>query len=273
MVWTVRKEALWSVYGPVVRAAHGTYAIRCANMDRAGIYEQLYRMDRARDLGERLAVVKTSGFPCFNIGYADKDGNIYYLYNGSLPVHSENYDWSLYLPGNASETLWTSYVLFEGLPQVLNPSSGFVQNCNSTPYRTTTGPDNPRPENFSPTLGIQTNMANRALGPRSLRRGRLNHARGVLRLQVRHDILHRVGHGRACPDAGDRLGRRAGRSRVRSAGGPGPVRRPGRPRGRRRAPRLLGPHGGLPAQHSRPARGGRSPAGGPGRLLRDAPGE
>jgi len=132
-------------------------------MDRAGIYEPLYRMDRARSFEEWLAAVKTRGFPCFNIGYADKDGNIYYLYNGSLPVRSENYDWSLYLPGNTSETLWTSYVPFEALPQGLNPASGFVQNCNSTPYRTTTGAGNPRPEDFSPTLGIQTNMTNRAL--------------------------------------------------------------------------------------------------------------
>jgi penicillin amidase/acyl-homoserine-lactone acylase len=74
----------------------------------------------------------------------------------------EGYDWSQYLPGNTSETLWTEYLPFDQLPQVLNPASGFVQNCNSTPYRTTLGAENPRPETFSPTLGIETELTNRA---------------------------------------------------------------------------------------------------------------
>lgn len=162
LTWTVRETALWSVYGPVVHSEHGTYAIRYANHDRAGIYEQLYRMNRARDLDEWLDAVDERGFPCFNIGYADKGGNIAYIHNGAIPERSEAYDWSLYLPGDTSETLWTSYIPFTSLPQVINPRSGFVQNCNSSPYQTTIGPDNPRPEDFSPTLGIQANMTNRA---------------------------------------------------------------------------------------------------------------
>ncbi|MFN2217376.1 MAG: penicillin acylase family protein, partial [Anaerolineae bacterium] len=72
------------------------------------------------------------------------------------------YDWSQYLPGNTSETLWTEYLPFEQLPQVLNPASGFIQNCNSTPYDTTLGPENPRPEDYSATLGIQDSLTNRA---------------------------------------------------------------------------------------------------------------
>ncbi len=163
LVITVKREALWCAYGPAIRNGDKVYAIRYGNMDRAGIYEELYRMNKATNFEEWLAAVKTRGLPCFNIGYADKDGDIYYLYNGALPVRSERYDWSLDLPGNTSETLWTEYVPLEALPQVLNPASGFVQNCNSTPYQTTLGPDNPRPEDFSPTLGVQTNMTNRAL--------------------------------------------------------------------------------------------------------------
>jgi penicillin amidase/acyl-homoserine-lactone acylase len=45
----------------------------------------------------------------------------------------------------------------------LNPESGFVQNCNSSPFQTTTGPENPRPQDFAPSLGIETEMTNRAL--------------------------------------------------------------------------------------------------------------
>ncbi len=160
---TVKREALWCAYGPAIRNGDKVYAIRYGNMDRAGIYEQLYRMNKAENYGQWLDAVKSRAMPCFNIGYADREGNIYYLYNGALPLRSENYDWSLDLPGNTSETLWTDYVPFEDLPQVLNPASGFVQNCNSTPFQTTIGPENPKPGDFSATLGVQDNMTNRAL--------------------------------------------------------------------------------------------------------------
>jgi penicillin amidase/acyl-homoserine-lactone acylase len=160
--WTVKESVAWSVYGPVLGMPHGTYAVRYAGHGQAGIFEQLYRMNKARDFEEWQAAISTPGLPMFNVGYADREGNIYYLYNGLLPQRAEGYDWSQYLPGNTSETLWTTYLPFEKLPQVLNPGSGFIQSCNSTPYQTTLGPENPRPEDFSPTLGIETSLTDRA---------------------------------------------------------------------------------------------------------------
>jgi penicillin amidase/acyl-homoserine-lactone acylase len=125
--------------------------------------EQWYRMNKARNLDQWLGAMRMMAIPMFNFGYADRDGNICYLYNGALPLRAEGYDWSEYLPGDTSETLWTEYLPFDSLPRIENPASGFIQNCNSTPYRTTIGPENPREENYSPTLGIETRMTNRAL--------------------------------------------------------------------------------------------------------------
>jgi penicillin amidase/acyl-homoserine-lactone acylase len=45
----------------------------------------------------------------------------------------------------------------------VNPVSGFFQNCNSTPFRTTTSPDNPKLVDYPPAFGIETRMTNRAL--------------------------------------------------------------------------------------------------------------
>ena len=160
--WTVTEEVLWSVYGPVLRQPHGTYALRYAGYGTVGIYEQLYRMNRARNLEEWRAAMKIPGLPMFNVGYADDQGNILYLYNGMLPLRAEGYDWSIYVPGDTSETLWTEYLPFDDLPYVLNPESGFVQNCNSSPFQTTLGPGNPRAEEYSPTFGIESRLNNRA---------------------------------------------------------------------------------------------------------------
>ncbi len=161
--WTVTQEALWSVYGPVVRQDHGVYAIRYAGMERIDIWEQLFRMNKAENFEEWQAAMSSGALPTFNVGYADREGNIYYLFNADLPIRAEGYQWDMYLPGDTSEVLWTEYLPFEDLPQVFNPSSGFIQNCNSTPFQTTIGPDNPNPDDYSPTFGIETRMSNRAL--------------------------------------------------------------------------------------------------------------
>lgn len=159
---TVNREVLWSVYGPVVRQDHGVYALRYAGAGRINLWQQLYDMNKATTFAEWREAAAQRGLASFNVGYADADGNIMYLYNALAPVRAEGYDWSLYLPGDTSATLWTEYLPFDQLPQVVNPPSGFVQNANSTPYQATMGPGNPDPGSYSPSLGFETHMTNRS---------------------------------------------------------------------------------------------------------------
>lgn len=161
--WTFEREVLWSVYGPVIRRPHATYAIRYVGYGNIQQVEQWYRMNKARNFGEWQSAMRMLAVPCFHCGYADREGNIYYLYNALLPLRPEGYDWSGYLPGNSSKTLWNRYLPFDRLPQVKNPPSGFVQNCNSSPFRTTIGKGNPRPEDYPSSFGIETRMTNRAM--------------------------------------------------------------------------------------------------------------
>ena len=66
----------------------------------------------------------------FNTGYADRDGNIYYVYNAKIPKRDPRYNWEKILPGESKRTLWYDYVPYDQLPQVFNPFEGFFQNCN-----------------------------------------------------------------------------------------------------------------------------------------------
>ncbi|MFQ5651649.1 MAG: acylase [bacterium] len=161
--WTFKREVLWSVYGPVVRRPHGTYALRYSGMGEVRQVEQWYRMNKAKNFEEWQSAMKMMTVPKFNCVYADYQGNIFYLYNGLLPVRREGYDWSKYLPGNTSATLWQKYLPYSKLPKVLNPSSGFLVSCNHKPYRVTIGPGNPREADYSPTLGIIEKRTNRSL--------------------------------------------------------------------------------------------------------------
>jgi acyl-homoserine-lactone acylase len=154
-VWPVNREMLYSVHGPVVRRPYGVYAVRYAGYGDIRQVEQWYRMGKARNLAEFEAAMAMQAIPSFNVGYADKAGNIMYRYNALLPLRKGNHDYRAYLPGNTSETLWDAYLPYDQLPVVLNPAAGFVANANGTPFRATAGPENPDPAQFPASFGIE----------------------------------------------------------------------------------------------------------------------
>jgi acyl-homoserine-lactone acylase len=163
LTWTAHREVLWSVHGPVVRGPRGVFAIRIAGHGDVRHIEQWYRMNKASSFDEWRDAMRMNALPMFNVGYADREGHIFYVYNARLPRRAEGYDWAGVVPGNTSRTLWTESLPFDSLPQVKDPPSGFVQNCNSSPFRTTVGEGNPDPAAYSPALGIETRMTNRSL--------------------------------------------------------------------------------------------------------------
>ena len=120
-------------------------------------------MNRARNFAQWYDAVRMGTLPMFNCTYADREGNIFYIYTSLLPLRKEGFNWSGYVPGNTSKTRWMGYLPIDRLPQVKNPASGFVMNCNNNPFMTTVGPDNPKREDFAATLGIDAKVTNRGL--------------------------------------------------------------------------------------------------------------
>ncbi len=161
-------KVYWSEHGPVFKTKHGFYAIRYAGIGRAIFAaEQWYRMNRAGNLAEWKKAMRIHALPMFNTGYADRD-NIFFVYNALLPVRKPGVDYTKILPGDRSDLIWTEYLPWDRLPKVENPPSGYVQNCNSTPFLTTTGPGNPSPAGFAPEFGIDTTDNNRSMRSRRL---------------------------------------------------------------------------------------------------------
>ena len=124
-------------HGPIVATRNGkALAVKFAGLEEGGMMAEWYEMSKARNFAEFKKAVSRLAVPMFNIVYADRDGNIWYLYNGAVPRRSTRFDWSKPVDGSDPETEWHGYHPLDELPQVLNPSEGFVQNCNSTPFAT-----------------------------------------------------------------------------------------------------------------------------------------
>jgi acyl-homoserine-lactone acylase len=94
--------------------------------------------------------------------YADKFDTIYYLCNGKIPVRDKKFDWKTTLPGNTSASLWNDFHPIKELPQVLNPSSGYLFNSNHSPFNATSKTDNINAVDFDATMSYETNENNRS---------------------------------------------------------------------------------------------------------------
>ncbi len=126
-------------HGPVLKKLSDTEYIS-ANLGKlfeAVLSRQGIRMLRAKNLNEFKAAMEMLELPLFNIVYADVGGNIFYAYNGIIPKRDPAFDWSKTVDGSDPRTEWQGIHPFRDLPQLLNPESGYIQNCNSTPYTTT----------------------------------------------------------------------------------------------------------------------------------------
>jgi len=159
---TVRREALASVHGPVVRTDHGVFAIRFAGLGEVRQNGQYFAMNKARNLAEWKAAMARGVLPSINYIYADAKGNLGYVHNGRYPVREAGVDWSGIVPGDRSDLIWTAQLPFERVPQLWNPKGGWTFNANNTPFQATDPADNLKPDAYPKTLGLQANMTNRA---------------------------------------------------------------------------------------------------------------
>jgi penicillin amidase len=130
-------------HGPVVAIRNGQpLALRMARLEEGGMIDEWYAMSRSRSMTEFKSALSRGAIPMFNAIYADRDGNIFYIYNGAVPRRSEKFDWTRAVDGSDPATEWQGYHAMAELPQLTNPGTGFVQNCNQTPF-TTTSDGNP----------------------------------------------------------------------------------------------------------------------------------
>lgn len=151
-----------SAHGPVIVNSKGAFAIRYAAIDDVKMLDQYYRINKARDFAEWQTAMAIQGVPATNFIYADAKGNIAMSYNALFPARKPGANWRGILPGDRSDLIWQGHVGWDKVPLLVNPASGYIFNSNNTPYVAAGPGDELDRATFSPLLGIEDDMTNRA---------------------------------------------------------------------------------------------------------------
>ncbi len=137
-VSTETREFWRTPLGPVIHRDGGkVHVLRAAAEGEWRAGEQFLRMMRARSLAEWKEAMRMRARVNSNFTYADRAGNVFYVWNASIPAlpHASGGD-TASVPARTTNEVWTRYVPFDSLPQLLNPRGGYVRNENDAPYHT-----------------------------------------------------------------------------------------------------------------------------------------
>lgn len=167
---TETREFLSTDLGPVIYRGGGKiYVFKYAGDGENRGGEQFLRMMRAKSLAEWKDAMRMRARPTSNFTYADRAGNIFYIWNASLPLlpHAPVDDLTA-VPARGVADVWTKIVPFEDLPQFQNPPGGYVHNENSSPHYTNVRAPivtaNKHPNFEPPRASLRTQLAIQLIG-------------------------------------------------------------------------------------------------------------
>ncbi|MBI3219973.1 MAG: penicillin acylase family protein [Bacteroidetes bacterium] len=132
------KKRAFTVYythhGPVI-AKEGDLWITIKMMQEPlKALTQSYQRTKAKGLIEFQKVMELRTNTSNNTVFADNQGNIAYFHGNFMPKRNPVFNFNRAVDGSNPETEWKGLHEANETVQLINPASGWIQNCNSTPF-------------------------------------------------------------------------------------------------------------------------------------------
>lgn len=134
-------------HGPVTHKLDGQWVSTKINWDPVNALRQSYIRTKqdGHDGFREMMDIRTNSSN--NTVYADSSGNIAYYHGNFVPRRDASFDYSKPVDGSNPATDWQGLHTVDEIVTLLNPATGWLQNCNSTPF-TAAGDFSPDPQDF-----------------------------------------------------------------------------------------------------------------------------
>lgn len=122
-------------HGPVVaKRGNRPVTVRSVLDDDQALYIlQSIRMAKAKSLAQFQDAMALCALGT-NTMYADASGNIAYWHGNRIAVRDTSFNWRQPVDGSTSRTEWKGFHTALETIHYVNPPSGYLQNCNSSPF-------------------------------------------------------------------------------------------------------------------------------------------
>jgi acyl-homoserine lactone acylase PvdQ len=121
-------------HGPVTARLGDQWITTRMMIEPTKALTQSYLRTKSKDLVsfERTMDLRTNSSN--NTVFADSKGNIAYWHGNFIPRRDPQFTWSAPVDGRNPATDWKGLHTIEESVHIYNPASGWIQNCNSTPF-------------------------------------------------------------------------------------------------------------------------------------------
>lgn len=139
--------AYYTHHGPVVGSRNGKWLSLKENNRSLNALIQSWLRTKANGFEGFEKTMQLLSNNSNNTVFADDKGNIAYWHGNFMPRRNPDLNWQQPLNGSTSATEWQGLHGLNEIIHIYNPASGWIQNCNSTPF-TASGSSSPRKEDY-----------------------------------------------------------------------------------------------------------------------------
>lgn len=122
-----------SGHGPIMGSRQDKWLSLKENNRSLNALIECWSRTKASNLKEYQTALSLLSNNSNNTVYADADGNIAYWHGNFIPKRSLQYNYSLPVDGSIKNTDWMGVHPLNEIVQGINPTNGWLQNCNATP--------------------------------------------------------------------------------------------------------------------------------------------
>ncbi len=145
------KEKEFTIYrthhGPITHLEQGKWVATKINWNPVQALIQSYTRTKLANYAEFKEMMNIRTNSSNNTVFADGEGNIAYFHGNFIPKRNPSLDFSNSVDGSDPATDWQGLHTVDESIRILNPGTGWIQNCNSTPF-TAAGEFSPKKEDY-----------------------------------------------------------------------------------------------------------------------------